>query len=125
MSTTKTIEAKTINGHQYTGYHLPALKACGIAFKLAGFLNGTNVNIERLIEQEENNLILGILSETMRDGVAINAVTFDNMYQGNLGELVAAVQFAVEANFSDFLQVEGIGFLGEKINLAKEKTAIL
>jgi hypothetical protein len=125
MSITKEIEPKTILGHKYTGTYIPASEACLIAFKLASFLSGSNMNIEELIGQNDNNLILKILSRTLRDGVAINKAGFDSTYTANLMELIEALKFVIEVNFGDFLQVSGIGSLNEQLNKVTSKTAAL
>jgi hypothetical protein len=67
---------------------------------------------------KDGGLILEILSHTVRDDMAINEATFDNIYTGNLGELFEALKIVIEFNFADFLQAEGIGSLA-KTNQAK------
>lgn len=125
MKTTKKIESKIISEHQYTGHYIPASEACAIAFKLVSFLSGNNTDIKGLIGQRDNNLVLDILSYTSRDGMAINQVTFDDIYTGNLMELIEALKFAIEVNFGDFLQGNGIGLLSEQLNKVTSKTAAL
>lgn len=116
MTKTKAIESKTINGHKYTGDYIPASKACGIVFKLASFLSGNNTDVAGLIGQKDNSLILDILSHTLRDERVINHSTFDDIYTGNLKELMEALRYVSEANFADFLLSDGIGSLSEKLN---------
>jgi hypothetical protein len=107
---TETITSKTIKGHEYTGQYIPASKACLIAFKLINIMSGKS-DVENLISSGEDNLILKVLSYTLRDGRGINESNFDKIYTGNLGELLEALKYSVEANFSDFLGGKLTGFL--------------
>lgn len=123
---TKSIEEKTIRGHVYSGSFIPASEACVIAYKLAKIINGNSEDVMKLIaseglENKQNHLMLSILSYTLRDNAAINKATFDSIYTGNLGELLEALQFAIEVNFGDFLPGEGFGLLKEKPH-KEEKT---
>ena len=112
---TKTIAPKTINGQVYTGSYIPATEACSIAFKLLKLFNGTidngGIDAAAIIEGKDSNLMLSLLSHTLRGDMAINKATFDTIYTGNLKELMEALQFAVEVNFADFLGADGIGIL--------------
>ena len=121
---TKAITPKTINDQVYTGSYIPATEACSIAFKLLKLFNGS-VDAAAIIEGKDSNLMLSILSHTLRGDMAINNATFDTIYTGNLKELMEALQFAVEVNFSDFLQASGIGMLsmGEQAKAKKISTA--
>lgn len=107
----KEIAPKKINGHDYKGQYIPASEAVVIAYKLVSILSGSG-DVMPLITSKESNLILDIFSYTLRDGAAINKDNFDNFYTANLGELVSALQYVVEANFGDFLQESGIGMMG-------------
>lgn len=117
----------TIKGHSYITNSIPARKAVGIAYRLIGVLSDGMSSIAKLYEFDKGGeLILEILSHTVRDDMAINEATFDNIYTGNLGELFEVLKIVVEFNFADFLQAEGIGNLAKtdqvKINLnAKNK----
>ena len=121
---TKEITAKEIKGHKYTGQYIPASEAVVIAYKLVSVMSG-NGDVMPLIASKNDNLILSILSYTLRDGSAINEANFDNIYTANLGELVAALKFVVEANFGDFLQENGIGLLSENPGKEIAKAAAL
>jgi hypothetical protein len=102
---------KTIMGHEYACTLFPAMKAYKLVRKLFSILAAEN-NIDKLIEvDEDGQLILEILSDTVRDDLAITKGTFDNIYSGNLKELIEALKFVVEVNFSDFLGEGGIGNL--------------
>jgi hypothetical protein len=102
----------TIKGHSYTTNSIPARKAVGIAYRLVGVLADGMSSISKLYELDsDGKLILEILSHTIRDDMAINEATFDNIYTGNLGELLEALKVVVEFNFADFLQGSGIGSL--------------
>jgi hypothetical protein len=116
MLETKT---KTIMGHEYSCTLFPAMKAYKLVRKLFSILAAEN-NIDKLIEvDEDGQLILEILSDTVRDDLAITKGTFDNIYSGNLKELIEALKFVVEVNFSDFLPAEGIGSLMQSPQAAR------
>ena len=122
--TTKAITPKTINGHVYTGSYIPATEACFLGVKLLMLFtrvnDNSNIDATAIIEGKDSNLMLSILSHTLRGDMAINNATFDTIYTGNLKELMEALQFAVEVNFSDFLQASGIGSLSAKTSKVTE-----
>lgn len=107
---TNELKEKTINGHVYKGQYIPASKAVVIAYQLASILGG-NGDIGPLLTSGDDNLILKILSCTIRDDEAVNKVNFDKIYTGNLSELMQILQFVIEENFGDFLQESSIGLL--------------
>lgn len=110
----------TIKGHSYTTNSIPARKAVGIAYRLVGILADGMNSISKLYELDnDGELILEILAHTVRDDMAINEATFDNIYTGNLAELFEALKIVVEFNFADFLQEGGIGSLANKAAKAK------
>ena len=83
----------TINGHNYTTNAIPARKAVGIAYRLVGILSDGMESISKLYElDKDGKLILDVLSHTVRDDMAINEATFDNIYNGNLAELLSTLQ---------------------------------
>lgn len=105
----------TIKGHSYATNSIPARKAVGIAYRLVGILADGMNSISKLYELDnDGKLILEILAHTVRDDMAINEATFDNIYTGNLAELFEALKVVVEFNFADFLQEGGIGSLASK-----------
>lgn len=105
----------TVKGHNYTTNSIPARKAVGIAYRLVGILADGMGSISKLYELDsDGKLILEILAHTIRDDMAINEATFDNVYTGNLAELFEALKVVVEFNFADFLQEGGIGSLASK-----------
>lgn len=113
----------TVKGHNYTTNSIPARKAVGIAYRLVGILADGLNSISKLYELDsDGKLILEILAHTIRDDMAINEATFDNIYTGNLGELFEALKVVVEFNFADFLQEGGIGSLASKAANAKGTT---
>jgi hypothetical protein len=114
---TKEITPREINGHVYKGQYIPASEAIIIAYKLVSVMSG-NGDVMPLITSKNDNLILSILSYTLRDEAAINEANFNNIYTANLGELVAALKFVVEANFGDFLLENGIGL--PNVDLSKD-----
>ena len=119
---TKELKEKKIKGHIYTGKFIPASEACLIAYKLAKIMSSNEADVMQLISSKEDNLILDILSYTLRDNGAINKATFDGIYTGNLGELLGALQFAIEVNFGDFLPGEGFGLLKNNSSQAEQVT---
>lgn len=115
---------KIINDYKYVSSYIPALKACEIGYRLATILGGST-DASKLAFSKDENLILDILSHTIRDDMAITAATFNNIYTGNLKELVEALKFVVEMNFADFLQEGGIGDLIKSTEQKAEKGANL
>ena len=109
----KELKEKTINKHIYKGEYIPASEAVIIAYKLATILKNDG-DIEQILKYGDNNLMVKILSCTTRNNEAINKENFDKIYTGNLSDLMQALQFVVEENFSDFLQESGIGLLNVK-----------
>jgi len=57
---------------------------------------------EALVAEGGVQLLLDVLKYTTRDGQKVEAV-FDQAYQGNYGELLSAVIFAMKANFGKSL----------------------
>jgi len=113
----------TIKNHSYTTNSIPARKAVGIAYRLIGVLSDGMASISKLYELDKGSeLILEILAHTVRDDMAINEATFDNIYTGNLGELFEALKVVVEFNFADFLQEGGIGNLATKAVKGQKKS---
>ncbi len=121
---TRPIKEKTIRGHVYSGAFIPASIACQIAYKLAKIISGSSEDVMKLIVSKDDNLILEILSYTLRDNSSINKATFDSIYTGNLGELLEALQFAIEVNFGDFLPQEVFGPLKDNLPKAEEFMAL-
>jgi len=100
----------TINKHSYTTNSIPTRKAVAIAYRLVGILADGMHSIGKLYEMDQDGkLILEILANTIRDDTAINEANFDNIYTGNLGELMEVLKIVVEFNFADFLQAGVIG----------------
>jgi len=53
-------------------------------------------------EGEEGNFLMDLFSNTLRDGSVINETVFNDVYSGNYTEMVEALKFIIESNFSDF-----------------------
>lgn len=100
---------KNIKGHDYNITVFSASKAVKIGCKLMSVMSSGDI-FGKLAELEQETW-LDLFSQTVRDNVAINEATFDNIYTGKLGELLEAGKFVLEVNFADFLQEKGIGEL--------------
>lgn len=68
-------------------------------------------------------LILKILSQTTRDGVAINKNTIDNFFKGNIKELMQVLTEVSKIYFLPFLPIENLfGSQNINVNQMKETT---
>jgi hypothetical protein len=105
---TKT-ETKEIMGHKYITTLFPAMQGYLLARKLLDiFIN--KEPIAKLCEVDKNGeLILELLSNTVRDEQVINAGSFNSIYTGNYKEMMGALKFVFEVNFKDFLAVSDTG----------------
>lgn len=65
--------------------------------------------VNRLEENELENLIMELLCMTRRDGKEITPQLFDTIYAGNFYELYQALYFIIEVNYGSFFQAIGIG----------------
>ena len=52
----------------------------------------------------KGEMILEIMSQTMRDGKAINKTTFDEFYTGNMSEMLEALIATINVQFKNFLE---------------------
>ena len=115
-------ETRDILGHKYVCSLFPAMHAYKLARKLFSVIVAPN-NIDKLIEiDSDGELILELLSECIRDDLAINRATFDTIFTGNLKELVEALKFVIEVNFGDFFGEGGIGALTDQAKAAMTMT---
>lgn len=120
----KFFRTKTINGKKYQITLLPALKAVGMGKKLlkiilpaiGGTVDGLRddglmgtpktftdlalVLCEQLDDLDLDWLIQSLLNEATCDGKEIRDI--DTHFQGELGELVGVMEFALRENFSSF-----------------------
>jgi hypothetical protein len=116
---------KIIAGHRYDCTLFPAMKgykiARSIAKLLASSLGGilpsdssrlldNEVNLSKAIDEliaidENGDFILELLASTIRDEQVINRSSFDRIYQNNYLELISALQFVLECNFSEFFDL--------------------
>ena len=121
---TKT-EVKEIMGHKYISTLFPAMQGYLLARKLLDiFVN--KEPIAKLCEVDKNgDLLLELLSNTVRDNQVINAGSFNNIYTGNYKEMMGALTFVFEVNFKDFLAVsdtgEGLNPLSEMMAAVSQK----
>ena len=110
-------ETRDILGHKYVCSLFPAMHAYKLARKLFSVIVAPN-NIDKLIEiDSDGELILELLSECIRDDLAINRATFDTIFTGNLKELVEALKFVIEVNFGDFFGEGGIGSMADQTKM--------
>lgn len=107
-------QERSINDHKYIVSLFPAMRAYQIARKLVDvFMH--DAPISKLCElDKDGELMLELLSNTVRDELAINKATFDKIFTGNLKELIDALMFVFEVNFKDFLEENAIGDLKGK-----------
>ena len=107
-------EEKVINNHKYVVSLFPAMQGYLLARKLIDvFVSDSPVS--KLCEiDKDGSLLLELLSNTIRDDLAINKGTFDNIFTGNLKEMMDAVMFVFEVNFKDFLGENAIGELTDQ-----------
>ena len=105
---TKT-ETKEIMGHKYISTLFPAMQGYLLARKLLDiFIN--KEPIAKLCEVDKSGeLILELLSNTVRDEQVINAGSFNSIYTGNYKEMMGALTFVFEVNFKDCLAVSDTG----------------
>jgi len=67
--------------------------------------------VNRLDENDLENLVLELLCMTRREGKEITPQHFDMVYAGNFNELFKALFFVLEVNFASFFQAIDIGKL--------------
>ena len=105
---TKT-ENKDIMGHKYISILFPGMQGYLLARKLLDIFISKEP-IAKLCEIDKNGeLILELLSNTVRDEQVINAGSFNSIYTGNYKEMMGALTFVFEVNFKDFLAVSDTG----------------
>lgn len=123
---TKT-ERKTINGNEYEIRYLPAMKNWQLGIKISRIIGVSLTDISDLLNDQDNSafikaiynivdslyvndrdsaLILEILSQTTRNGVAIASNTFDSFYRGNMHEMLEALFESLKFQFNHFLSEE-------------------
>lgn len=120
------VKSKQINGHTYQCTLFPAkagyLKGMKIGKIFAFGLEGLNeysivAIIDAMIETDKDgSFILDMFSLTIRDGMSINETVFNQIFAGNYQEMVEALTFIIESNFSDFFD-----FLKKKADSLEEK----
>ncbi len=119
---------KVINGHNYEIMPFPALYNYNLTTRFGATVGSSFRNILATFSgQDETNsmaelgsgiytllnalhtkdpkgeLVLEILSQTTRDGKAINKVTFDDFYTGNMEEMMEALIESINVHFKSFL----------------------
>ena len=111
-------ETTEIKGHKYVTTLFPAMQAYLMSRELIGIFTSKDP-VGKLCETDKDGeLILKLFSSTSRDELAINKATFDNIFTGNLVEMVEALKFVFEVNFNDFFQESVIGELAERAKAA-------
>lgn len=107
-------ENKEINEHQYVCSLFPAMQAYSLLKEIFSVFSSPDP-VSKLCElDKDGTLILKVFASTTRDDLAITRGTFDNIYTGNLAEMLEALMFVFEVNFKDFLQGDVIGKLTER-----------
>lgn len=116
---------KIVAGHRYDCTLFPAMNGYKIARKIAKLFStafggvvpsdssrllDNEINFSKVIDElvaidENGDFILELLSNTIRDEEVINKSSFDRIYQNNYLELIQALQFVLECNFSEFFDL--------------------
>lgn len=114
-----------LSGHRYDCTLFPAMKGYKIARKIAKLFStafggvvpsdssrllDNEISFSKVIDEliaidENGDFILELLSNTIRDEEVINKNSFDRIYQNNYLELIGALQFVLECNFSEFFDL--------------------
>lgn len=124
MEQNKFFRKKTINGRKYQIQLLPALKAVGMAKTLSkvvlpalgGTIDGmrddgfngvpkTFTDLALVICTQLDGLDLEDIIQSLLEGCSCDGtdvVDLDSHFQGELGELVGVLEFALKENFSSF-----------------------
>jgi hypothetical protein len=123
---------KTINGHEYEVMAFPAkynyalflkfsavvgdgLKSIFSVAETGGMGNlgeGVALVLKALHSNDpKGDLMLEILSQTTRDGKAINSSTFDQFYTGNIKEMMGALTESIKVHFEGFLPIDHLSGL--------------
>lgn len=120
---------KTIRGNEYEFGYLPALANLSLVTKL-GSITGISLKdfigmftqsggdmskfgegIHNLFKSIYTNdpslsIVIELLSQTSRNGVALNKQSIDTFYTGKLGELLEVLGNAIYVQFADFLELK-------------------
>jgi hypothetical protein len=123
---------KTINGHEYEFMALPAMHNYTLFLKFSatvgdslksifsvmdnsgfgGLGEGISLVLKSLYTNDpKGDLMLEIMSQTTRDGVAINKSTFDKFYTGNIEEMTEALTQSIIVHFKGFLPIDRLSGL--------------
>lgn len=142
--------AKEINGHKYEIMSFPAIynynlatkfgSMVGASFRSIGATIGSTIveqdaaigmaelgsSIHKLLDalhakDPKGDFMLEIMAQTTRDGKAVNKVTFDEFYTGNMKEMTAALIATIKVHFEGFFPEGGIsGLLSAQESIATE-----
>lgn len=116
---------KSLAGHRYDCTLFPAMKGYKVARKIAKLFStafggvvpsdssrllDNEISFSKVIDEliaidENGDFILELLSNTIRDEEVINKNSFDRIYQNNYLELIGALRFVLECNFSEFFDL--------------------
>lgn len=108
-----TVKTNIIKGHNYQCTIFPAqagyVKGLKLGKVVAGVIESKDpitAIVDGLMkldkEGEEGKFLIDLFSNTLRDGAVINETLFNEVYSGNYTEMVEALKFIIESNFSDF-----------------------
>ena len=127
---------KNIRGHEYEIMALPAMHNYTLFLKFSsvvgdalksifgvadnsGFASlgeGVGLVLKALYANDpKGDLMLEIMSQTTRDGVAINKSTFDKFYTGNIEEMTEALTRSIIVHFKGFLPLDRLSGLLFKV----------
>lgn len=138
--------SKKINGHDYEILSFPAIHNTKLFLKFSsvvgdslksifsvadnngfsGLGEGISLVLKSLHANDSNcDLILELLSQTTRDGKAINRTTFDMFYTGNIEEMMEALTESIIVHFKGFLPIDRLsGVLSTIGNKTTENSEI-
>ncbi len=123
---------KTINGQSYEFGYLPAMYNTNLFIKFTSIIGGSlskffgamnssdlsliGEGISKImssihVNDPDGNIILEIMNQTTRNGIAINKETFNQFYTGNINEMMQALFEAMVVHFKPFLPIDKLSGL--------------
>jgi hypothetical protein len=138
---------KTIKGQSYEFGYLPAMHNTNLFIKFTSIIGGSlskffgaanstdlsliGEGISKImssihINDPEGHIILEIMNQTTRNGIAINKETFNQFYTGNIEEMMEALFEAMVVHFKPFLPIDKLsGLLATKETMTTTLTESL
>lgn len=109
---------KLIDGATYSVTQLPARRALKLKAKLiktfgSFFLGGDSNSLTTMLHSLDENqfeaLCMEMIQGVRKNGVELNAGTFDLEFAGDMAGVYKVILFVIEVNFANFFQMVGIG----------------